>query len=185
MNRRLLTVGLGLVVILGLITTPAIAKMKLTTLTFDEIPTQVVDGLSYSGVTFAFTVNGVPSTDAYYNRAGPGQIAYLQDPSLEGTDYGVLTLTFDKPTTVIEFGVARNTYGTYSNGATVELYRPGVGHLRESVMLETAPEVYWTEGWFSYTGPAVKTVVIYFEPLPSYSSRFAIDNLTFHKHPQS
>ena len=35
-------------------------------LSFDELPMQPVDGLSYQGVAFGFTVGGVNSTDAYY-----------------------------------------------------------------------------------------------------------------------
>ena len=32
------------------------------TLTFDELPKQSVDGLSYNGITFGFEVGGNPST---------------------------------------------------------------------------------------------------------------------------
>src|SRR5262249_3375462 len=74
-------------------------------LTFDELPFQPVDGLSYKGVTFGFTVNGQPSTDANYHSFGPGKLTYVQDPSLEGNTLGTLTLTFAKPTTVLQFGL--------------------------------------------------------------------------------
>src|SRR4030042_1041498 len=67
------------------------------TLTFDELPTQSVDGLSYNGITFGFKVGGNPSTDATYNAIGPGTLTYLQDPTLEGTPAGILILDFATP----------------------------------------------------------------------------------------
>jgi len=94
------------------------------TLTFDELPTQPVDGLSYMGVTFGFKVGGSPSTDAVYNGIGPGTLTYLQDPSMEGTTAGVLTLDFSSPTDQLEFGVALNTYDASPMGYAVRLYDP-------------------------------------------------------------
>ena len=81
---------------------PASAAKPLTVLTFTETASQPVDGLSVSGVTFGFTVNGVASTDARYNAGGPGTLMFVQDPSLEGNANGVLTLHFDQPTTVLD-----------------------------------------------------------------------------------
>ncbi|MHC4171059.1 MAG: hypothetical protein ACYSWQ_29315, partial [Planctomycetota bacterium] len=49
------------------------------TLEFDELPYQSVDGLSYNGVTFGFSISGNPSTDAHYNAIGPGMLTYVQD----------------------------------------------------------------------------------------------------------
>ena len=71
---------------------PALAAKPVTTLSFDEVPFQPVDGLDVSGVTFGFQIGGVPSTDAHYNAFGPGTTTFVQDPSLEGNAAGVLTL---------------------------------------------------------------------------------------------
>ena len=158
---------------------PVLAAKPLTVLTFDEIPFQPVDGLNHNGVSFGFQIGGVLSTDAYYHSGGPGQTTYVQDPSLEGNAAGTLTLTFDQPTTVIEFGVVLSTFMPLPAGVTVDLYRPGKGMLRETVPLATSPMPFWTEGLFSYTGPAVKTVVVTFDSVNA--GRFALDNLTFHK----
>jgi hypothetical protein len=167
------------IMLIGVIAGPVFAEKPLTTLTFDEIPFQPVDGLSFNGVHFGFQIGGASSTDANYNSAGPGQITYVNDPSLEGDAAGTLTLTFDQPTTVVEFGVALSTLQSLPAGVTVDLHRPGRGLLRQTISLSTSPNPSFTEGLFSYTGPAVKTVVITFDS--ASASRFALDNLDFHK----
>jgi hypothetical protein len=158
---------------------PALAAKPVTTLTFDELSFQPVDGLSISGVTFGFEVGGVPSMDATYGAFGPGSITFVQDPSLEGNAAGVLTLTFDRPTTVLEFGLARSCICTLSPGVSVELGKPGAADgSRGTVAVTTSPLVSFSEAQFSYTGPAIKTAVITF-PSAALAPRFALDNLTF------
>lgn len=183
MQRFNIVLIVTLVLVL-LVASPVAAKKPLTTLTMDEIATQPVDGLSFSGVTFAFTVNGMPSTDANYHAYGPGQMEYVQDPSIEGTIYGTLVMVFDKPTTEVAFGVALETMYDVEDAVIVKLYRPGAGLLRETVDLDGHPVILWTEAQYTYSGPAVKTVEITFQPAFG-ASRFALDNLVFHKHPQS
>ena len=80
-------------------------------LEFDELPYQTVDGLSYGGVTFGFSIAGSPSTDAHYNAIGPGMLTYVQDSSLEGNAQGILTLDFADPTHMLEFGLALGARG--------------------------------------------------------------------------
>jgi hypothetical protein len=88
-------------------------------------------------------------------------------------------LTFEQPTTLVEFGVALSTFGTLPAGVTVDLHRPGRGLIRQTISLSTSSNPSFTESLFSYTGPAVKTVVITFDS--ENASRFALDNLDFHK----
>jgi len=145
-------------------------------LTFDELPFQPVDGLSYRGVTFNFTVGGVPSLDANYNSGGPGQLVFVQDPSLEGNATGVLTLTFDEPTNVLAFGAALSSGGTLRTGFAVELFAPD-GHSRSITAVRTRSLRGFTEGRFSYAGLAVKRAVIRFNPY--VAPRFAFDNLSY------
>jgi hypothetical protein len=90
-----LVLGLSAYLILGT-ANPALAAR--VTLTFDELAPQPADGLSFMGVTFGFTVGGNPSTDARYGGSGPGQICFVQDPSLEGDAAGTLQLDFAVPT---------------------------------------------------------------------------------------
>ena len=185
MKKRCFVVSLLLTVVLVVMSAgPVLAKKPLTTLAFDELPFQPVDGLYFNGVTFGFQIGGFSSNDAWYHAGGPGQITYVQDPSLEGNAMGTLTLTFDQPTTVVEFGVALGYIpipDPLPAGATVDLYRPGKGWLRQIIPLTTSPTIaFWTEGLFSYSGPAVKTVVITFDR-QSGATRFMLDNLKFHK----
>ncbi|MHC4325712.1 MAG: hypothetical protein ACYSUX_15700 [Planctomycetota bacterium] len=150
------------------------------TLTFDELPTQQVDGLSYNGVTFGFKVDLVPSTDAVYNGIGPGNLTYLQDASLEGTAAGVLMIDFDTPTDILEFGVALNSYNPFTNGYVVRLYdayNTPLGNLPGA----TSPLVLWSEGQFTYSGTRISRVFIGFND--QAAGRFAIDNLTFNPIP--
>src|SRR5712692_2441328 len=93
------------------LTCPSAAWAQVT-LVFDELPFQPVNGVSILGVTFGFTIDGVPSTDANYNSGGPGQITYVQDPSLEGNASGILILDFDVPTPLVQFGVALSALGS-------------------------------------------------------------------------
>lgn len=150
------------------------------TLTFDELPTQPVHGLSYSGVTFGFTVGGSPSTDAVYNGIGPGTLTYLQDPTLEGTTAGILTLDFSTPTDTLEFGVALNSYYAATPAYVVKLYDSSYA-LIGTFTGDTSPLVLWSEGQFTYSGTMVRRAVIGFNE--QAASRFAFDNLTINTIP--
>lgn len=146
-----------------------------STLTFDELPYQSVDGLSYDGVTFGFTVGGSPSTDAYYGAIGPGALIHLQDKSLEGSARGILTLDFASPTNLLEFGIALNTKSQVTGAYTVELFDESLGSIGITSE-DTNPLICWSEGKFSYSsGTAISRAVIDFNE--QYSRRFAMDNL--------
>jgi hypothetical protein len=145
------------------------------TLTFNELPTQPVNGLSYMGITFGFKIGGSPSTDAVYNAIGPGTLTYLQDPTLEGTTAGILTLDFATPTDQLQFGAALNSYYAATPGYVVRLYDPS--YLLIGVYSgNTSPLVLWSEGQFTYSGTPVSRAAIGFND--RVASRFALDNLT-------
>ena len=150
------------------------------TLTFDELPTQPVDGLSYMGITFGFKVGGVSSTDAIYNDIGPGTLTYLQDPSMEGTTAGILTLDFSTPTDQLEFGVALNSYYAATPAYAVRLYDSSY-QLIGVYSGNTSPLVLWSEGQFTYSGTLVRRAVIGFNE--QAAGRFALDNLTINPIP--
>jgi hypothetical protein len=174
MMKKLITICILLVLM------SAGAANAAFTLTFDELPTQPVDGLSYNGITFGFKVGGSPSTDAIYNGIGPGNLTYLQDPSLEGTTAGILTLDFSTPTDQLEFGVALNSYNPVTMAYVVRLYDSSyslIGHFIEN----TSPLVLWTEGQFTYSGTRVRRAVIGFND--NAANRFALDNLTINPIP--
>jgi hypothetical protein len=150
------------------------------TLTFDELPTQPVDGLSYGGVTFGFKVDWVPSPDAVYNGIGPGTLTYLQDPVLEGSTAGVLTLDFATPTDQLDFGIALNSYTAVSTAYVVKLYDVTYTPIG-TFTGDTSPLILWSEGQFTYSGEKIRRAVIGFND--QAASRFAMDNLTINPIP--
>ena len=145
------------------------------TLEFDELPYQSVDGLSYNGVTFGFSMAGNPSTDAHYNAIGPGMLTYVQDSTLEGNAQGVLTLDFADPAHLLEFGLALDTQRPVAGAYTVELFDSTLTSLG-TITENTDPLILWSEGKFSYSGTAISRAVIGFNT--QYARRFAVDNLT-------
>jgi hypothetical protein len=139
------------------------------------LPFQPVDGLHYLGVTFGFAVNDVPSTDAHYNAFGPGQIRYVQDPSLEGNAAGTLTIGFDNPTPILQFGIALATLITLDSGCQVQLFDSD-GLPLATYEVVTSRIISFVESRFSYSGRKVSQVVITFY---APAGRFALDNLTY------
>jgi len=147
------------------------------TLTFDELPMQPVDSLSYMGVTFGFKIGGSPSNDAYYNAIGPGAITYLQGSTLEGNAAGILILDFvPLPTARLQLGVALSTIEPVMSAYTVELFGRSLvslGFFSE----DTHPFVLWSEDQFTYSGTPIRRAVIDFNE--QVATRFALDNLTY------
>lgn len=189
MNRpnNLVSVGLGFVATTVSLTLAATAQAasfstgelaQAVTLTFDELPFQPVDDLSFMGVTFDFKVGGSDSLDANYNSNGPGTINFVQDPSLEGDSSGILTLDFDKHISKLDFGVALNrTDIVLIPGFTVELFDENLISLGVTPVNTNSP-IDYTEGMFSYIGgSSVKRAVIDFNE--TSTNRFALDNLHF------
>lgn len=156
---------------------PAMAGGKpLNTLEFDEVPFQPVDGLTVEGVTFGYTVGGVPSGDARYNAFGPGPGPFVQCPCMEGGTSGTLTITFDEPTQVVEFGAALSTGGSLATGFTVDVIAPN-GKSRGVFPVATSPAPGFTGAQFTYDGGPVEQLVVTFNS--GAAARFAIDNLSY------
>jgi hypothetical protein len=137
---------------------------------------QAVNGLSYNGVTFGFKVSGHSSTDAVYNGIGPENLVYLDDPTLEGTTAGILTLDFNKPTDLLKFGVALNSYYTETPAYLVKLYDSSCT-LIGSFLENTSPLFRWSEDQFIYSGAEISRAIISFNQ--EAANRFALDNLTY------
>ncbi len=159
---------------------PGLGSCGFTTLQFNELPTQPVNGLQIRGVQFFFSIGGVASLDAVYNGSGPGIQTFVQDPSLEGNAEGVLTLEFPALTPTLSFGLARNTFLPLTPGATVILFDAG-GNPFASIPLNLAPTFPggFSEGFFNYGGPTpVRRAIITFTNA-ALAPRFALDNLTY------
>jgi hypothetical protein len=151
-----------------------------TVIHFTELAPQPVDGVVEKGVTFGFTVGGSASTDATYGGGGPGQLKYVQDPSLEGNSAGVLTLTFATPTVLVKFGIARSS-GTPMRGVTVKLYDANGALIGTFHKFVTPVLGVFDEGLFKHISTvAVAKAVITFNS-PNAATRFALDNLSYNR----
>jgi hypothetical protein len=157
----------------------AFAEMKVVTQTYD-IPAVACDGLNLEGVGYVFTIGPAPSADCTAGTlAGPGVTNHISRPNIEGSASGVLHLTFFVPTTKFSFGVAQSTT-SLTQEVIINLNRPGVGLLRESITLITTADPIFVGARYEYDGPAVKTVTISFSNI---GGRFAIDNVTYFRPP--
>jgi hypothetical protein len=143
-------------------------------ITFDELPSQSVNGLTVQGVTFDFKVNGVISTDATYNSIGPGILTYIQDPSLEGDAAGVLSLDFAKPVSDLYFGVALDSFDQLTSAVKVQLFDKNLASIG-IFPVATNPLIDFSEGQFSYSNAVIKRALISFDPI--LTDRFSLDNL--------
>jgi hypothetical protein len=155
-----------------LLAVPACAWANLTTITFDELPFQPVNGVSLEGVTFADTGG------ADFDAANGGQLTFTQDPVLEGQTAGeTLTLTFATPTPVLRFGVALSTQTAVDPAVTVVLSGPGgpIGTFTASAEIHGTDA--FSNGEFRYSGAPVTTASITFNS--TAASAFGFDNLTF------
>lgn len=147
-----------------------------TLLTFDELPRQPVTGLTFNGVAFHFNVGGLNSSDANYASGGPGVGAFVHDPSLEGNAAGVLTLDFDTPTSVLQFGLAMSTLLAVPAGLHVALFDQRLIPLGIQTV-DLSRTVTFAEGRFNYAGLPISRAIIDFDE--GAASRFALDNLSF------
>ncbi len=163
-------------------------EAQAVTLTFDELPSQPIDDLSFMGVTFDFKVDGVDSNSARLTGSDleiPGT-AYIQWPAIDGEAAGILTLDFTTPISMLEFGVGLSTFSTLTPGFAVELFDPALTSLGITVV-NTSGQVgslfASAGGLFSYTGVPVKRAVVdfneNFDTFAPDGPRFALDNLTF------
>ena len=154
----------------------SLVSASAVTLTMGELPNQPVNALSFSGVTFHFTIGGIGSTDASYNAINGGIEHFVQDPSLEGNSTGVLTLDFAAPTSGLQFGVARSIIGPLSPGLQVSLFDAGLAPLG-SFNVNTTVFTNFSEGQFTSALTIGRAVLTF--PNAVGAARFAIDNLTF------
>ena len=159
----------------------ACALESAVTLTMDDLPFQDVDGLVHpAGVTFGY--NGVAASDpdnfANYNSGGPGTTVFIEDPSIEGSTGGSLSLEFIQPTPRLEFGAAVSDAQDVRDGATVELFDIQGNTISTSTLDFLLIEDF-AETMFVYVGDPVKSAKIDFFPAFDRAPRFAFDNLTF------
>jgi hypothetical protein len=176
-TAKTLTLTAALFVLLA---APGATLADPVTLTFGELTPRPAHGVSIAGVTFGFTVRGLPSRDAVYNSVGPGSLAFIRSPSLVGNAAGVLVLAFDVPVDSLSFGVALSSLAPFSPGFVVALFDADSNPLGV-FGVATAPVLTFSEGQFRFSGALVSRVVVIFNPT---AASFAFDNLTFNPVPE-
>ena len=154
------------------------SQLKATTITFDEIPFQSVNGLSFERVDYSFQIAGTDSDDAFYASFGPGNLTEISDPSLTGNSAGILTLDFELPTPILEFGVAVNTADSLDPGFSVELFDSNMNSMGTTDVetIAVGNSISFSESKFSYSGSAVSKAIIDFADA---QGSFAFDNLVY------
>ncbi len=174
-NLKRLVQSLCVLGIMGVASTPSYGVL----ITFNELSSRPLNGVSLQGVTFGFTIDGVASTDAQFNTiAGPGGIApFITPPNAEGNSLGILSFTFDQPSTQIQFGLARSVQvGT--SGASVELFSGATSLGVTNLILNIPPGAGFPEATFTSSATGVTSGRITFT-LPATAPRFALDNFGF------
>jgi hypothetical protein len=169
-----------LVIICLTICTCASVSAEPVLLTFDEVQTQSVNGLTVNGISFDFRINNQPSPDARYNAVGPGDFNFIQGQVLEGTALGALTLNFNVPVTRVDFGAALSSSQDLPSAVMVQFYDPSLNSL-DALSLDLLSQDFLSEGHLSYRNSAIGRAVITFStnfsPIVPNIQRFALDNL--------
>jgi hypothetical protein len=177
--RALLTVALFI-----LLATAGRAASAENLVTCDELPPQPTNGVHVNGVEF-YTYEpgeesgGLVPIASYYGDEGPGITAYVQDPSIVTSNeytYNILGMQFDTPTNNLQFGIALDEFGTFPDGACVDLYSANED-LLGTFPLTTSSQFSYTEALFNYSGAPVKWAEVYINP--EVADAYAVDNIRF------
>jgi hypothetical protein len=141
------------------------------TLTMDEVPTQLLDGLTVSkgGLNFTFANS---AGNLFYNSGGPGDITYVQDPSIQGGT-SPFSVTFSAPVSSLQFGMAENAGSVGGQLATVDLFNGGSTPFA-TVTLNASLLDPFPEALFSFSAGPVTGITI--NP-NSAAAALAFDNL--------
>jgi hypothetical protein len=152
------------------------------TLTMDEVPNQLINGLVVikGGISFTFSDPGLGDS---YNALNGGQMTYVQDPSLEGPAADVFSVTFSQPMFDVFFGMAESTsVAPGGQLASVNLYN-GATLLGTQTFNSTLVDPF-DEGEFIYQGSLGLVTSIQITPNNTGSPDMAIDNLFVNTAPE-
>jgi hypothetical protein len=161
---------------------------RAVTISFAEFGTSTLidaNGIQIQGVTFGFNAG-----QATYNQTvgTAGNAVLSVDPVLSGPTSGVLNLTFNAPTPLLQFDVLLQSISTiddsnlgFNGGPAYTVILSNGLSFDEG----TAPQISggYSEGAFSYSGAAITGATIsFFNGLDASGlpvSQFGFDNLTF------
>ena len=152
---------------------------------FGTTPLLDANGVHIQGVTFGFA----PGQAIYNQTIGTaGNAVLLVDPVLSGPTSGVLSLTFDAPTPLLQFDVLLQSISTIDDSNTG--FNGGPAYtvtLSNGLSFDegTTPQISggYSEGIFSYSGSSITSATVSFfngfdaSGLPV--NAFGLDNLTF------
>lgn len=142
------------------------AKADTVTLTMDEVPNQLINGLTVIKGIESFTFTD-PSNTLSYNSAGPGTVTFVQDPSIQGGNVP-FSVAFSVPVNFIQFGLAES-FLTPLSGALVTLSNGS------NLSFDLSLADPFAEGQFTYSGAPVTGFLL--TPV-SGPGALAFDNLT-------
>jgi PEP-CTERM motif len=144
-------------------------------------PTQTfapINGQVIGGVTFGYTIGGLPSLDATI-ADGPGNTFHITVANIEGSSKGVLSILFPSPQELVGYGWAASLS---PSATTIELFGPG--HISLGTLSQIGlPDPFFVGGFFGIASdmPFVEADVT-FTNHPGVSQvvdLFAFDNLRF------
>jgi hypothetical protein len=147
---------------------------------FGPTPTDApIDGQTFNGVTFHFTVNGVPSNKAILDT-GPGNTNNITIANIEGSPNAgaVLSLSFPTPQTTLGYGYAISTTRPVTDATTVQLFDAN-NNLVGTLSANGIPDPFFTGGFLGVESsiPFVRADVTFSgaNDVPA----FAFDNVRF------
>lgn len=145
------------------------------------VPT-AANGVHALGVLFTFTQGGLASTTATYGDtigAAVDQLAPLTDPLLDGPADGVLTLSFDTPTTFLSFDIAFISSANLGGFVTI-----GGGSSKAFTTTGNSGLMgLFSVGSFSWTPASPFTQATITFDSAAAGTQFAIDNVSYEDPP--
>jgi hypothetical protein len=147
---------------------------------FGPTPTGApIDGQTINGVTFHFTVAGLPSNNATID-AGPGNTNNITVANIEGSPNAssVLSLSFPTPENRLGFGYAISTTVPVADATTVQLFDAS-NNLVGTLSANGIPDPFFTGGFLGVESsiPFVRADVTFSGA--NQAGAFAFDNVRF------
>jgi hypothetical protein len=148
---------------------------------FGPTPTDApIDGQTFNGVTFHFTVGGLPSNNATLDT-GPGNTNNITVANIEGSPNAgaVLSLSFPTPQTRLGYGYAINANGSVADATTVRLFDAS-NHLVGTLSASGDSDPIFTGGFLGVQSdvPFVRADVT-FNSVGGFAEAFAFDDVRF------
>jgi hypothetical protein len=151
------------------------APAAAATITFGEVPSGPLNGVTIGNVTFRFQIGGVDSLDATIGVTGPGLTVFNDPPNAEGNAAGILTMDFAVPIGFLQFGAHLSLATPVSPGLTVQFFDAALSPIGGAIPLNMVPSAVFAGGLFVGSAPGIARAVVDFNGPEGV--RFAIDNV--------